>query len=75
MSALDALFIALSLIAIVLGVIRIVHYDLAFKVETALKKTVRMRPPVRSPQWEMNSRFTGILLLILGVLNLATVLA
>ncbi|MDX2161692.1 MAG: hypothetical protein SF162_10235 [bacterium] len=66
----DVVFAVLSAVAIGLGAVRIVHYDLAFQIEIALKRAVRMRLPVRTPQWENNSRFTGILLMVLGVLNL-----
>lgn len=72
---LDWFFLAFSVVAISMGAVRILNYDLAFKIEVAIKQTVKMRLPERTPQWENSSRFSGILLVVLGVLNLVTVLS
>jgi len=72
---LDVLFFGLSIVAIVMGVIRVVNYDLAFKIEVAIKQAVKMRLPERSHDWEVSSRFTGILLVVLGALNLISLLS
>lgn len=70
----NVLFVLLSVFALVLGVIRIANYDLAYRIEAWLKRLVRMKMSARTPQWESSSRFTGFLLIILGALNLFSVL-